>query len=348
MPASPSQGPPVDERSVQDRAVDGRSIDRGGTRPATAAAPDPRSADLLGGLGTADVRSVAPSGREVYDPGSRSAVRPEYGTGTRSTDAGGGGSVPIEVPLLGHLEHAAAGGPAQGAATPRTGRRIHIEPDPLRAVKALPVQEKVVRAQRLAESVMQDMDQLAVQFDQEIEEYEEPFVNIIRGSRITKGEKTGEDRVVVGQPYLTALKGFAETVRAIIHPDRYAWEICHPTVVDPSIPFYLEPPPELPVQPGKPNPNGLKYEGAGYTRGFEKAIEAAERHGFDVPGENRWLLQQIGYRHFLEDRMLALINQRARQWIERTLRQKAAGDQGSAPPSFRSIGWPGWPAPACT
>lgn len=53
-------------------------------------------------LGVADVRSITPSGREVYDPTSRSAqrFRPNGGMASRRTGAGQGSSIDIHVPLM--------------------------------------------------------------------------------------------------------------------------------------------------------------------------------------------------------------------------------------------------------
>lgn len=91
-------------RSTLDRGTDDRGLAAGSRGEATLQ-EETSLAELLGRLGTADVRSIAPSGREVYDPASRSAFRPVYGTGTRRTGTEDEPSVPVDVPLLGHTTH---------------------------------------------------------------------------------------------------------------------------------------------------------------------------------------------------------------------------------------------------
>jgi hypothetical protein len=320
-------------------------------------------ADLRGRADRAGVRSIVRSGphrgRLVFDPErrilDRPRERPPEPTLDRALDLGKfatlrtgadkpEGSIDIEVPLLGYPWNR----PPTAKRTrtdSRTGKVVKVESDPHRKVKALPRSTKEARAKALVDSAMQAMETLAADFDNRIVEYEK--VDVLLGYVISKGEKTGEDKVVAAGPYRIALQAFAETLNAIIHPITYAWKIRHPSLVDNSIPFVLEPPPELPVERGKPNPNRLEYEGQGYTIGFDAAVNAAEVNDF-ATGDNRWLMEHLGW-YTLEDRMVELIQRKHYEWFETTVRRKAQDSKNEklgTPVKRRSetpvnIGWPG-------
>lgn len=98
---SPEEARGTHDRMTGSKGIPPRRIPASGTLiPKDELTPDPL-------IGRADVRSVAPSGREVYDPENRSLDRGiDYeSAATRRTGAGGGSSIDIEVPLLGHTEH---------------------------------------------------------------------------------------------------------------------------------------------------------------------------------------------------------------------------------------------------